>query len=420
MNLLINDKMGDNAMIKYKITIEMNYLVDLLTILYSQKLIFDVSSEEIDILENFVAKYKFKHNINIDHTTNSIKDVITNILEKNNFSKSIRKYIHFGLSNEDINSVAFMLGYRFVIQDGIQKSLEKLVYESIIPLIKHCKSIPIITKTNISLPSLLGKELAVYRDRLDKCRHTIDFTTKCLSCKFGGSIGNFNAHSFVFPEIDWHEFSDKFVNEYKFYRTKITRSTDDFDSLTDSLNVIKHMMNVLNDTINYIWLLCRDEYLIENNKKYTTEKIDTVKENYIIACALITGIAESLQESSNLTKLHDSSTLLKSIPLALHYVILCLDDTYDIISILMPNKQKILKDVTFSHKYILEGMLAYLTHIDRIDIYESTKAFFYKYDTLSLHEIQNWINNLPLEKIHKEKLKTIRAENYIGQFIEMF
>lgn len=420
MNKIINNKMGDFVMTKYKVTIEMNYLVDLLTILYSQKLIFDVSSDEIDLLENFVSKFKFIQDEYYDQSVDSVVLFVKNILEKNNFSDSVRKYVHFGLSNEDINSIAFMLAYRGAIQDGINKSLEKFINDSMLPLIERCKSIPIITNTNVFIPTLLGKELAVYRDRLNKCIQTIDVTSKCLTCKFGGSSGNFNAHSFVFPEIDWHSFGDKFVSEYKFYRTKITKSTDDFDSLADSLNVIKHMMNILNDTINYIWLLCKDDYLSGNNKSDIFNNINIIKENYVIALAMINGIGESIQESWNLTKIYDNSILLKSVPHVLHYVITCIDSFSDVINMLKPNKQKIIKDISMSHKYVLEGILAYLTHIDRIDIYESTKLFFQKNDSLTLHDIHNWINNLPLEKLHKEKLKTIRAENYIGQFIEIF
>ena len=57
----------------------------------------------------------------------------------------------------------------------------------------------------------MGKEIMVYQTRLliqlEKLRN-VEY-----SSKFGGAVGNLNAHYFCYPELNWDTIMDDFLNE---------------------------------------------------------------------------------------------------------------------------------------------------------------------------------------------------------------
>lgn len=60
-------------------------------------------------------------------------------------------------------------------------------------------------------PTTLGKEFANFSYRLaQKLRYLKQVQ---ITGKFNGAVGNYNAHYFVFPNIDWPKLSQSFVEQ---------------------------------------------------------------------------------------------------------------------------------------------------------------------------------------------------------------
>jgi adenylosuccinate lyase len=55
-----------------------------------------------------------------------------------------------------------------------------------------------------SLPYRLGKEIAVFVERLEEQMRLL-FNIP-FAAKFGGATGNYNAHHVAYPQIDWRQF----------------------------------------------------------------------------------------------------------------------------------------------------------------------------------------------------------------------
>jgi adenylosuccinate lyase len=66
------------------------------------------------------------------------------------------------------------------------------------------------THGQAALPTTFGKELAVYTSRLSEDVKTL--SNFVLHGKLNGNVGNFNAHTFVFPKVNWIAFSKSFVS----------------------------------------------------------------------------------------------------------------------------------------------------------------------------------------------------------------
>ena len=121
------------------------------------------------------------------------------------------EFIHFGLTSQDINNTAIPPSLKEGIQEVYTPMLEKLV-EKIKELEYEWKDILDAARTHgQALPTRLGKELKVHRERLEIQKNSLNQVP--FGAKFGGATGNFNAHFVAYPEIDWVSFSNHFVNE---------------------------------------------------------------------------------------------------------------------------------------------------------------------------------------------------------------
>ena len=69
---------------------------------------------------------------------------------------------------------------------------------------------PARTHGQLASPTRLGKEIAVFIERLNNQLHLINFIP--FAGKFGGAVGNFNAHIVAYPDIDWVKFSNEFLS----------------------------------------------------------------------------------------------------------------------------------------------------------------------------------------------------------------
>ena len=101
-------------------------------------------------------------------------------------------------------------------------------------------------------PTKLGKEILVFSTRIKNQRKSLMQIPN--SAKFGGAVGNFNAHKVAFPKINWKAFGKKFVEselglDYSFPTTQIEHY-DSFASLCDN---VRRINNILLDLSLDIW-----------------------------------------------------------------------------------------------------------------------------------------------------------------------
>ena len=112
-----------------------------------------------------------------------------------------------------------------MLQDATQNVLVpqlQILTNSMTTMSEEWKKIVIITRTHgqPAVPSTLGKELCVFIDRISKeLKELNDFV---VSTKFGGAVGNMNAHCYAYPQHDWIKFATNFVASFDMERQKCT------------------------------------------------------------------------------------------------------------------------------------------------------------------------------------------------------
>ena len=153
---------------KYRLFVEIEYLV-----FFSQKMIFDVKPSDVQHLKNIYIDFSIENAIRIkeiekktNHDVKAIEYFIRDEVKRLSVDFN-HEFIHFGLTSQDINSVANIL--------RLQDTMTKIMIPNLSELIKQIKTkandyikIPMLSRTHgqSASPTLLEKELLVFYERL--------------------------------------------------------------------------------------------------------------------------------------------------------------------------------------------------------------------------------------------------------------
>ena len=162
-----------------------------------------------------------------------------------------------------------------------------------------------------------------------------------FSAKFGGATGNFNAHHLAYPEIDWVDFSNTFVDEnLGLDRSQVTTQIEHYDNLAALFDNMKRINNILMDLSRDVWTYVSMDYFKQKIKKgeigssampHKVNPIDfeNAEGNFGIANAIYEHLAAKLPISRLQRDLTDS-TVLRNVGVPMAHSILglnrCLKD----------------------------------------------------------------------------------------------
>lgn len=121
----------------------------------------------------------------------------------------IKEWVHFACTSDDINNISYAL----MIKKGKEILIEnqKRLISEIEKKALEYKSIPMMSRTHgqPATPTTTGKEFVNFAWRLDRENEILKNAR--IQAKINGATGNYNAHSFVFPDIDWIKEGQTFI-----------------------------------------------------------------------------------------------------------------------------------------------------------------------------------------------------------------
>ena len=91
-------------------------------------------------------------------------------------------------------------------------------------------------------PTLLGKEFAVFYERL--YNQLISLNNTLITTKFGGAVGNLNAHYVSYPGYNWAEEMDRFIHNLGMIRQQNTTQIEHYDNIASLMDNIKRINNI--------------------------------------------------------------------------------------------------------------------------------------------------------------------------------
>ena len=416
------------GLIKYRVLVEVEYFIALCEIpLPSLDGLSDQKKEELRNIYKAFSEEDANWIKETEKTTNHDVKAVEYFLKDKMKALGLEsqlEFIHFGLTSQDINNTAIPLSLKEGIQEVYTPMLEQLI-EKIKELEYEWKDIPMLARTHgqAASPTRLGKELKVYRERLEIQKNSLNQVP--FGAKFGGATGNFNAHFVAYPEIDWVSFSNHFVNEtLGIHRSQTTTQIEHYDHIAGLFDALKRINTILIDLDRDIWTYVSMDYFKQKLKageigssamphKVNPIDFENSEGNLGIANAIFEHLSGKLPISRLQRDLTDS-TVLRAIGVPLAHSLIAFQSTLKGLDKLVLNEEAISQELENNWAVVAEAIQTVLRREGFEKPYEALKGLTRTHDKVTQESVHQFIESLDISEKLKEELKTISPSNYLG------
>jgi adenylosuccinate lyase len=419
---------SEEALIKYRLKVEIEYFIALCQIPLPQLKSFDSNDYEKlrDIYLNFTEK-DAQQIKDIEKVTNhDVKAVEYFIKEQFDALKlqNYKEFIHFGLTSQDINNTAIPLSLNDAFDIVYYPEIASLI-EKLRSLADEWKDIPMLARTHgqPASPTRLGKEITVFIERIEQQIHQLQQIP--YAAKFGGATGNFNAHNIAYPTINWKDFGTNFVEKVLgLHHSFPTTQIEHYDHLAGIFDALKRINNIIIDLDRDIWTYISMSYFKQKIKagevgssamphKVNPIDFENSEGNLGIANALFEHLSAKLPISRLQRDLTDS-TVLRNIGVPIAHTIIGFSSTLKGLNKLLLNKEKIEEDLEDNWAVVAEAIQTILRRENYPNPYEALKGLTRTNDAINQQTIANFIDGLDVSADIKKELKNIMPSNYTG------
>ena len=417
------------GLIKYRVRVEIEYFIALCEIplpqlvTFDKNLFSDLRKIYLDFSEQDAIAIK-----EIEKTTNhDVKAVEYFIKQKFDALKlgEFKEFIHFGLTSQDINNTAIPLSIKEAISSVLYPALQN-IKNTLNGLGSQWLSIPLLARTHgqPASPTKLGKEILVFVERLENQFLLLEKIP--YSAKFGGATGNFNAHHIAYPQIDWQQFANSFVNEkLGLHRNQFSTQIEHYDNLAALLDAFKRINTILIDFSRDVWQYIAMEYFKQKTiageigssampHKVNPIDFENAEGNFGIANAIFEHLAAKLPISRLQRDLTDS-TVLRNIGVPFAHTLISLQSLEKGISKLQLNEAAISRDLDNNWAVVAEAIQTILRRENYPNPYEKLKDLT-RGNTINESSIKDFIETLAVDEAVKNELRKITPFNYTGIF----
>jgi len=188
-------------------------------------------------------------------TNHDVKAVEYYLRKKVQGIPTLRKslsFIHFGLTSEDVNNLAYGILIHRALKDVLRPELKALMIQ-IGGMGRRWKKTEMLSLTHgqPATPTTVGKEFLVFHERLN--RQLVDLYDFRMCGKLGGAVGNFSAHRAAYPEVNWEIFGRKFVRSLGLTPLRYTTQINPHDDLAELSHAYARMNTILLDLSRDMW-----------------------------------------------------------------------------------------------------------------------------------------------------------------------
>lgn len=425
---VLSQYFSEKALIFYRVKVEVEYFISLCKLGIPQLKKFE--SKKFDDLRKIYQDFSNEDAIEIkkiekvtNHDVKAVEYFIKQKFEILGIS-DYKEFIHFGLTSQDINNSAIPLSIKDFVNNIYIPKINKVI-TAIENKSEELKDITIIARTHgqPASPTKLGKEFKVFSTRINEQMKTLKKIPN--SAKFAGAVGNFNAHKVAYPEIDWKEFGQNFIEKelglnYSFPTTQIEHY-DSFAALCDNCRRIN---NILLDMCVDIWTYISHDYFKQKiikdevGSSAMPHKVNPIdfensEGNLGLANSTFNFFSNKLTKSRLQRDLTDS-TVLRNIGVPFGHTLISFESLLKGLKKIYVNEVKINKDIEDNWIVVSEAIQTILRREGYNNPYEIMKELTRnneKIDKKSLHE---FIDKLNVDTAIKNELKQISPYNYTG------
>ncbi|SMG52723.1 adenylosuccinate lyase [Arenibacter troitsensis] len=419
---------SEEALIKYRVRIEIEYFIALCEIPLPQLSNFD-NSKFTDLRKIYIDFDSEDANAikEIEKVTNHDVKAVEYFIKKE-FDKlgleSHKEFIHFGLTSQDINNTAIPLSIKEAMNEVyVPQYLE--VLNKLTALVKEWEAVPMLARTHgqPASPTRLGKEIEVFTVRLEEQFNLLNDIPS--AAKFGGATGNFNAHKVAYPQIDWRGFGQQFVQEkLGLHHSFPTTQIEHYDHMAALFDCLKRINTIIIDLDRDFWTYVSMDYFKQKIKagevgssamphKVNPIDFENSEGNLGIANAIFEHLSAKLPISRLQRDLTDS-TVLRNVGVPFGHTLIAFQSTLKGLNKLLLNKEKFEQDLENNWAVVAEAIQTILRREAYPNPYEALKGLTRTNEKITQQSISSFIDTLETTEDIKSELKQITPSNYTG------
>ena len=422
------------GLLKYRVTVEVRWLQKLAAHTQIQE-VPALSAEASNYLDSIVANFSVEdanHIKTIERTTNhDVKAVEYFLKEKCEALPELYKineFIHFACTSEDINNTSHALMHKTAREEVLLPEWKNVI-NAVVELAERYKNIPLLSRTHgqPASPTTIGKEMANVAYRLKRQYKQLENLE--ILAKINGAVGNYNAHLSAYPDIDWHTFSQEFIEQslgvtWNPYTTQI----EPHDYIAEFFDCVDRFNTIVIDFDRDMW-----GYIALNHFKQRTiageigsstmpHKVNPIdfensEGNLGLANAIMSHLGQKLPISRWQRDLTDS-TVLRNLGVGLGYALIAYASTLKGISKLEVNEQHLRDELDQNWEVLAEPIQTVMRRYSIEKPYEKLKELT-RGKRVTGEAMRKFIDGLSLPEAEKARLKEMTPASYIGYAVEL-
>lgn len=419
---------SEQALINYRVKVEIEYFIALCQIPLPQLKDFDASL--FPKLRTIYKDFTFEDATKIksiekitNHDVKAVEYFIKERMDSMGLTDS-KEFIHFGLTSQDINNTAVPLSLKDAVEHSYLPFLQELIAK-LSAKATEWEQVPMLARTHgqPASPTRLGKEIEVFITRIET--QISQLKSIPFSAKFGGATGNFNAHKVAYPSIDWQQFGKNFVEDtLSLHHSFPTTQIEHYDNMAALFDVMKRINNIIIDLDRDIWSYVSMDYFKQKIKagevgssamphKVNPIDFENSEGNLGIANAMFEHLAAKLPISRLQRDLTDS-TVLRNIGVPFGHTLIALQSSIKGLDKLLLNSSKIESDLEQNWAVVAEAIQTILRREGFDKPYEALKGLTRTNTVINQKSIADFIDTLSVSEAVKNELKSITPQNYTG------
>ncbi len=367
-----------------------------------------------------------------NHDVKAVEYFLKHALERTSLS-DVREWIHFALTSEDVNSVAHALCLRSALEEVILLSLDE-IREHLEGMAGEYAATPMLSRTHgqPASPTTFGKEMRVFEQRLERQLKSIGVSP--ILVKFGGATGNWNAHVVAVPDINWRDFSSKFIERFnagsamRLALNDATTQIESHDTYAELFDTLRRINVILIDFSQDMWRYISDGWVVQQPKegevgsstmphKVNPIDFENAEGNLGVANALFNHFSNKLPISRLQRDLSDS-TVERVFGTAFAHSLVAYKSLLKGLEKVGVNKDA-LQSALDAHPEVLAEAIQTVLRKEGVEVpYEKLKELT-RGKRVTLVDFAKFIAGLDISDSVKERLKNLRPHNYIGLAAEI-
>ena len=412
---------SEEALIRYRVLVEVRYFQALAAnpqVHDLKKLNASQQKALEKLLSNFSLAEAKKVKAIEKKTNHDVKAVEYYLKDKMGAIPGLKKqteFVHFGLTSEDVNNLAYGLMVHAALKEVIRPELKRTI-STLSGLAKRWSKIDLLSLTHgqPATPTTIGKELMVFVDRLQRQEQQLKAFT--MQGKFGGAVANYAAHRAAYPKVKWEAFGHKFVRSLGLDPMQHSTQINPHDDLAELSHILQRINTIFLDLSRDMWsYISRGVFqqrviageVGSSTMPHKVNPIDfeNAEGNFGLSSALFLHLATKLPVSRLQRDLSDS-TVQRNIGVAFGHHTLAVSSLQKGLSKISVNQKAVKKELEEHPEVLAEAIQMVLRKNGVQGAYEKLKKLT-RGEKVTRADIKSFIESLTLPASEKKRLRKI-------------